>query len=261
MTFNLHLVKIGVLLETMVMKNMLRRTVSVMLVLSIFSAVIYGANPQVTLQVTGGVTGSIVIELYPDEAPVTVTNFIEYVQSGFYDGLLFHRAIDDFMIQGGGFDPDLVQKETAPAIINESSNGLSNLRGTIAMARTYQPHSATSQFFINQVDNTFLDYVPLYINSSGYSFTVFGYCVFGQVISGMDIVDAIAAVATQTENSMEDVPVNDIIIQRAVITLNVPVCPEKLAGDVNGDCSVNLSDFAAMAENWLMCNSITAICN
>jgi cyclophilin family peptidyl-prolyl cis-trans isomerase len=213
-------------------------------------------NPQVTLQISGGVSGNIVLELYPDKAPVTTANFINYVNSGFYNGLIFHRVIKDFMIQGGGFDPNLVAKNTNAPIINESSNGLSNLRGTVAMARTYAPDSATSQFFINHADNTFLNYGSIAYSSSE-PYRKVGYCVFGKVISGMNVVDTIAAVTTATENSNEDVPVNDIIIKKATVTLNAPVCAQKLVGDIDGDCNIDLADFAIMSENWLLCNSIT----
>jgi len=220
-------------------------------------------NPEVTLQITGAVNGSIVLELYHDEAPVTVANFINYVQTGFYDGLIFHRVIPGFMVQGGGFDVDMVEKPTGDAIVSESSNGLSNLRGTIAMARTFEPHSARVQFFINLVDNipettnTNLDYGALgYAGEEPY--IKVGYCVFGEVLSGMDVVDAIAAVDDDDE---DDVPDNDVIIQSATITQNVPVCAEKLEGDVDGDCSVNFADFIKLAQNWLACNSITSTCN
>jgi len=223
-------------------------------------------NPEVTLHITGAVTGQIVIELYADEAPVTVENFLNYVQSGFYDGLIFHRVIPGFMIQGGGFDTELAYQTPGAPIINESSNGLSNLRGTIAMARTPEPHSATAGFFINHADNIpgnlyDLDYAPFLYDSQQTAYSKYGYCVFGEVLSGMDVVDTIAAVTTHTENDMDDVPVEDIIIQSATITQIVPFCAEKLPGDIDGNCAVNLADFAMMAQNWLACNSITAACN
>jgi cyclophilin family peptidyl-prolyl cis-trans isomerase len=222
------------------------------------TSVSQAVNPQVTLQIAGGVSGNIVLELYPDKAPVTTANFINYVNSGFYNGLIFHRVIKDFMIQGGGLDPNLVSKNTNAAIINESSNRISNLRGTIAMARTTYADSATSQFFINQADNAFLDYGSLgydYYNQSYY--TQVGYCVFGKVISGMTVVDSIAAVTTATKNNMAYVPVTNIIIKKATVTLNAPVCAQKLPGDVDGDCNIDLADFAIVSENWLLCNSIT----
>ena len=231
---------------------------SVLLILSACIGGLYAANPQVTLQISGAVTGNIVLELYADKAPVTTANFINYVQSNFYKGLIFHRVMSGFMIQGGGFDQNVVQKTAGllPAIINESRTGLSNLRGTIAMARTTAADSATSQFFINQVNNTFLDYG--YVSGSS---AVVGYTAFGKVIAGMSVVDAIAVLPTSTQNGMTDVPVNDVIIQNATITLNSPVCAEKLQGDIDGNCSVNFADFAKMAENWLECNSVTTSCN
>jgi cyclophilin family peptidyl-prolyl cis-trans isomerase len=164
------------------------------------------------------------------------------------------------MIQGGGYDVNLVQKTPGPSIISESSNGLSNIRGTLAMARTPVPNSATSQFFINQVDNLFLDYGSIAYSSSEPYIKV-GYCVFGRVISGMDIVDAIAVLPTTTEKGMTNVPIDDVIIQNAAVTLDTPVCIEKLEGDIDGDCDVDFADFAKLATNWLACNSITAACN
>lgn len=227
--------------------------------LSVLTSVSWAVNPRVTLHITGAVTGDIVLEIYADQAPVTAANFINYVQTGFYNGLIFHRVISGFMIQGGGFDSALIPRTPGAPIISESSNGLSNLRGTIAMARTADPHSATSQFYINHVDNTFLDDVPLFY-SGGSAYKRYGYCVFGRVISGLTVVDAIAALPTTTEGGMTDVPVNDVIIQTATVTLNAPVCATKPAGDIDGDCNVDLADFAFVAQNWLDCNSIT-ICN
>lgn len=226
---------------------------SLVLFLSGLAGFCPAANPQVTLLITGAVDGSIVIELYPEKAPVTVANFVDYVQNGFYDGLLFHRVISGFMIQGGGYDQDLIKQETGPAIVNESSNGLRNMRGTVAMARTYVADSATSEFFINLADNSFLDYGTLAYDLQYNIVAKIGYCVFGEVISGMDIVDAIAAVDTTN-----DLPNADVIIQSATVTVNEPVCAEKLEGDINGDCSVNFADFIKLAENWLSCNAINA---
>jgi cyclophilin family peptidyl-prolyl cis-trans isomerase len=189
-----------------------------LLLVAAMSGFSVAANPQVTLQISGAVNGSIVLELYRDEAPVTVANFIDYVQSGFYDGLIFHRVMPGFMVQGGGFDANLVKKTPGPPIINESSNRLSNVRGTIAMARTTYADTATSEFFINVVDNTFLDFNSLIRNYyTGQYHAQIGYCVFGEVVSGMNVVDAIAAVADDDE---DDVPDNDVIIQSATITLS-----------------------------------------
>jgi len=150
--------------------------------------------------------GNIVIELDRQAAPVTVKNFLEYAESGFYDGTIFHRVIPGFMIQTGGFTKNLERKKTRSPIINEAKNGLSNKRGTIAMARTSDPNSATSQFFINHKDNAPLDYV------AGRNP---GYAVFGKVTEGMDVVDAIAAVKTATRNGMDDVPVESVVINSA----------------------------------------------
>ncbi len=149
--------------------------------------------------------GDISIELFEKEAPVTAKNFLEYVKSGFYKDTLFHRVIPGFMIQGGGMDRDFNQKATNAPIKNEATNQISNKRGTIAMARTGVVDSATSQFFINLVDNDFLDFrapTPQY----------FGYCVFGKVVSGMDVVDKIANVATGSRGMHRDVPVEDVLI-------------------------------------------------
>jgi len=158
-------------------------------------------KPQVELLTS---KGRILIELEPSKAPVTVDNFIKYVQAGHYDGLVFHRVIPGFMIQGGGFDAELNQKQTMPPIVNEGKNGLKNDRGTIAMARTQVLDSATSQFFINVVNNDGLNY-PSYG----------GYAVFGKVVDGMSVVDAIAAVRTTTKKGMDDVPVEPVVIQSA----------------------------------------------
>ena len=143
--------------------------------------------------------GEIKLELYPDKAPVTVENFILYVKSNFFNGLIFHRVIDGFMIQGGGFDENMHQKETQAPIKIESDNGLKNTRGTLAMARTNDPNSATSQFFINLVDNNFL-------NFRSPDVTGYGYTVFGKVTDGMDVVDKIATVPTGSFGYMQDVP-------------------------------------------------------
>jgi peptidyl-prolyl cis-trans isomerase B (cyclophilin B) len=153
--------------------------------------------------------GDIVIELDEAKAPKTCDNFKAYVRDGHYDGTVFHRVIDGFMIQGGGFNEHLIQKMTREPIANEAKNGLSNLAGTIAMARTMQPHSATAQFYINVSDNRFLDYP----GQDGW-----GYCVFGRVVEGMDVVDRIRKVTTGTQQGYQDVPVEPVIIEKAVIS-------------------------------------------
>jgi cyclophilin family peptidyl-prolyl cis-trans isomerase len=152
--------------------------------------------------------GSIVIELDLQATPITAKNFLEYVQAGFYDGTIFHRVIPNFMIQGGGFTANLKQKTTRSPIVNEAWNSPGNTRGTIAMARTNDPNSATCQFFINHVDNKPLDY-----GDSAHP----GYAVFGKVTEGMDVVDAIAAVKTTTRNGMQNVPVEPVIIKAAKV--------------------------------------------
>ncbi len=150
--------------------------------------------------------GTIVLELDADKAPQTVANFLQYAKEGFYDGTIFHRVIDGFMIQGGGMEPGMREKPTRAPIKNEADNGLSNARGTIAMARTPDPDSATAQFFINVADNDFLDHrAP---TPEGW-----GYCVFGKVVEGMDVVDRIKGVPTTTRGYHQDVPEEDVIIQ------------------------------------------------
>ncbi|MEO8279657.1 MAG: peptidylprolyl isomerase [Ideonella sp.] len=153
--------------------------------------------------------GDIVIQLDPAKAPKSVQNFLQYVKSGHYNGTVFHRVIPDFMVQGGGMNPDLSQKPTRPSIPLESKNGLDNNRGTVAMARTAIPDSATSQFFINLKNNDFLN--------SANSRDGNGYAVFGRVLSGMDIVDKIAAVPTQQAGGMQNVPVKPVTILEAVV--------------------------------------------
>jgi len=226
--------------------------------LSAVSGIASAVNPEVTLQVSGAVQGTIVLELYPDKAPITVANFLGYVKSGFYDGLIFHRVMPGFMIQGGGYSPALVKKTTGPAILNESTNRLANLRGTIAMARTPYPHSATAEFFINHVDNPDLNFGGLVYDGYQSYYYVPGYCVFGRVISGLDVVDAIAAVPTTTVGSMANVPLTAVVIQSAAVTVDVPVCAEKLEGDINGDCRVDFEDLHRLALNWLETNEISS---
>ncbi|MDO5687532.1 MAG: peptidylprolyl isomerase [Neisseria sp.] len=154
--------------------------------------------------------GVIDIELNHEQAPKTAANFEQYVKDGFYDGTIFHRVINDFMIQGGGFDSDMSQKTTREPIENEASNGLKNDRYTIAMARTMQPHSATAQFFINVKDNDFL-------NHSAPNLHGWGYCVFGKVVAGQEVVDEIKAVKTTRRSGHDDVPVDTVIITKAEV--------------------------------------------
>ena len=154
--------------------------------------------------------GIITLELDADKAPVTVQNFLDYVTAGHYDNTIFHRVINGFMIQGGGFEPGMNQKPTGEAIKNEADNGLKNAVGTIAMARTQAPHSATAQFFINVADNDFLNFRSPDLQG-------WGYCVFGRVSEGMDVVDAIRKVRTGSSGFHQDVPVEDVVIQRAEI--------------------------------------------
>jgi len=154
--------------------------------------------------------GTIVLELDEEKAPVTVANFVEYAKSGFYDGTIFHRVIPGFMIQGGGFEPGMTQKPTRDPIKNEADNGLKNELGTIAMARTPDPDSATAQFFINAKDNGFLDFTAP--NPQGW-----GYCVFGKVVEGLDVVQDIEKVATGNNGGHQDVPVDDVIIEKVTV--------------------------------------------
>lgn len=152
--------------------------------------------------------GEITLELDAEKAPITTANFLQYVDNGFYNGTIFHRVIDGFMIQGGGFDTTMKQKESMAEIKNEADNGLKNDKYTIAMARTSAPHSASSQFFINAGDNDFLNHSAP--TSSGW-----GYCVFGKVVAGMDIVDKIRQVATGNSKGHQDVPVDNVVIESA----------------------------------------------
>lgn len=176
---------------------------TVMVTVSAFTAQAQTKNINILIDTS---MGQIEAELYADKAPITVTNFLEYVNSRFYDGLVFHRIIPGFMIQGGGMTSDMKEKETRNPIKIESDNGLKNTRGSLAMARTQIPDSATSQFFINIVDNPFLDFKAK--TTAGY-----GYAVFGKVTKGMDVVDNIAKVQTGTRGFHEDVPLSPVIIR------------------------------------------------
>jgi len=153
--------------------------------------------------------GEMTLELDADKAPKTVANFLEYVREGFYDGTIFHRVINNFMVQGGGFDTNMKQKATKSPIENEADNGLKNELGTIAMARTMDPHSATAQFFINVSNNEFL-------NHSGKNMQGWGYTVFGKVVEGAEVLEKIKAVATTSKNGHQDVPVDEVIIESIV---------------------------------------------
>ena len=164
-------------------------------------------NPKVKLQTNHG---EMLVELNAEKAPKTVENFITYVKDGFFDGTIFHRVINNFMIQGGGFEPGMKQKDTRDPVENEANNGLRNNRYTLAMARTSDPHSATAQFFINVADNDFLNHPAP--TSNGW-----GYAVFGEVIEGTDVVDKIKLVKTGSKGFHQDVPVEDVIIEKATI--------------------------------------------
>jgi cyclophilin family peptidyl-prolyl cis-trans isomerase len=187
-------------------------TVIILLSFSAFGQNLAAAdNPQAVINTS---MGPVELELYSDKAPVTVENFIDYANSGFYDGTIFHRVISNFMIQGGGFTADMQKKPTGEPIQNEASNGLSNTRGTIAMARTNQPHSATAQFFINVQDNQNLDY------SGDNNPRGWGYAVFGRVTSGMEVVDKIRSVETTVKPPYRDVPVEPVLIESIEIIHN-----------------------------------------
>jgi peptidyl-prolyl cis-trans isomerase A (cyclophilin A) len=182
----------------------MKSNILVLIAALLFSTSVIAADPQVEIKTN---MGTIVLELFPDKAPKTVENFLQYVKDGFFKGAIFHRVIPGFMIQGGGFNADLVQKQTRAPIQNEAGNGLKNDTGTIAMARTNDPHSATAQFFINVNDNQMLDFTP------GNA----GYAVFGKVSKGMDVVKKIEAVQTGNRGGHQNVPVKPIVIEDAKI--------------------------------------------
>jgi cyclophilin family peptidyl-prolyl cis-trans isomerase len=165
------------------------------------------ANPKVLIETS---KGNITVELFAGNAPASTANFLKYVNAGFYNGTVFHRVIPGFMIQGGGMLPDMTEKTRGEPIQNEASNGLKNLRGTLAMARTGEPHSATSQFFINVADNYAL-------NHRGQSFEGWGYAVFGQVISGMEVADAIVAVQRGDHGMHQDVPLEPVVMKKVSV--------------------------------------------
>ena len=190
------------------MKTVAMRTLLSIIALSLMvvpGTLIAKENPMVVLKTN---MGDITIELYPDKAPISVQNFLWYVDNEFYDGLIFHRVIKNFMIQGGGFNTEMLKKAGNPAIENEATNGLKNDKYTLAMARTSAVHSATSQFFINLKDNGFLDHK----NTTAQGF---GYCVFGKVVEGQDVVDSIGEIETGSRKGYNDVPLKSVIIKQA----------------------------------------------
>jgi peptidyl-prolyl cis-trans isomerase A (cyclophilin A) len=189
-------------------EHLLRGTALCAMIVGAQHAVLAAGNPEVQLTTSMGV---MVLELYPDKAPVTVDNFLNYVRSGHYDGTIFHRTVYGWIIQGGGYDAQLNELDTGDAIVNEAGNGLRNERGTIAMARLGEPDSATAQFFINLQDNPGLDH-------KGESRRSFGYCVFGRVISGMDVADAIGEVQTHEVADFDvNVPIEPVILVHATL--------------------------------------------
>jgi peptidyl-prolyl cis-trans isomerase B (cyclophilin B) len=190
------------------------RTTLVYLMLFLFSTLSFAtenkmSNTHSKVKLTTSL-GDVVIQLEDEKAPLSAANFLGYVKQGFYSGTIFHRVIPGFMAQGGGFDSSFKQKETNAPIKNEADNGLKNKRGTLAMARTNDPHSATAQFFINYKDNSFLDHTSP-------SLSGWGYAVFGEVIEGMDVVDAMAKQATGNRGPHQDVPKTDIVIDKAEV--------------------------------------------
>jgi peptidyl-prolyl cis-trans isomerase A (cyclophilin A)/peptidyl-prolyl cis-trans isomerase B (cyclophilin B) len=189
------------------------------LVLFFTSSIGFAANPIIVMDTN---MGEITLELYPEKAPKTVANFLSYIESGFFNGTIFHRVIPDFMIQGGGFNQELLKAETRPPIENEAFNGLKNTRGSIAMARTSNPHSATAQFFINSKNNAFLNHTDK--SPSGW-----GYTVFGNVIKGMDVADLIANSKTKATGMFRDLPEKTIIINSITLkTANIKSEDKKL---------------------------------
>jgi cyclophilin family peptidyl-prolyl cis-trans isomerase len=188
---------------------MLRKSLTTLLttLALMFSVNVYAQNPQVEMRTSMGV---IVLELQPENAPESVKNFVQYVKDGFYNGTIFHRVIADFMIQGGGFTPDMQQKKTRDPIKHEGGNGLKNQVGTVAMARTADPNSATSQFFINVVDNQMLDF-------RGPGPQEIGYTVFGRVTKGLDVVNKIRGVQTGVRGGHRDVPVQPVMIEKVTL--------------------------------------------
>jgi peptidyl-prolyl cis-trans isomerase A (cyclophilin A)/peptidyl-prolyl cis-trans isomerase B (cyclophilin B) len=195
-------------LEELIMQNPRRTFIRLLAALSLaacFHGVHAADKPQVTLKTN---MGDVVLELYPEKAPKTVANFLKYVKSGHYNGTIFHRVINNFMVQGGGFDKDMKQKPTSGTVQNEADNGLKNEAYSVAMARTSDPHSASAQFFVNVKDNRFLDYP----GQDG-----FGYTVFGKVVKGMEVVNKIKSVETTNSGMHQNVPVQPVVIESASI--------------------------------------------
>jgi cyclophilin family peptidyl-prolyl cis-trans isomerase len=193
----------------LIKEAILRKTIILLtaMVLILGLGEVWAASPRVQMETSKGI---IVLELSAHRAPATVANFLQYVDSGFYDGTVFHRVIKNFMIQGGGLTEAMARKTTRPPIKNEADNGLKNRRGTIAMARTGDPHSATAQFFINTKDNPNLDFQQKTVQG-------WGYCVFGRVVKGMDVVAAIEAVNTGRRGGYRDVPIAPVVIERVSV--------------------------------------------
>ena len=185
----------------------MKSTVFAVVAAVVLTAVPADAGPRARVETS---KGTFVLELDSANAPATVENFVAYAEDGFFDGTIFHRVIPGFMIQGGGFTPDLVKKDTKAPIRNEANNGVANARGTVAMARTGDPHSATAQWFVNTVDNTFL-------NHTAESSRGWGYAVFGRVVEGMEVVDAISSVPTGVQGRMQDVPKEPVLLQKVEI--------------------------------------------
>lgn len=196
---------------------MMRLLAPLLLSLSLMAAAPATASDNLKVEMRTSM-GVFVIELYPENAPKTVENFLQYVNDGFYNGTIFHRVIPGFMVQGGGFTPNMQQKATRPAIRNEAGNGLRNAIGTVAMARTADPHSATAQFFVNVAENDFLDFKSP--DDKGY-----GYTVFGRVSSGMDVIQKIVQVPTATAGPHQNVPRLPVFIERARVLPAAPVKP------------------------------------
>jgi peptidyl-prolyl cis-trans isomerase B (cyclophilin B) len=180
----------------------MKKILTVIIMLRLTAPALHAANTMVVMKTSAG---DVTIELFDDRAPATVGNFLRYVDEGFYDGTIFHRVIDNFMVQGGGMESGLRQKRTHAPIRNEAANRVPNARGTLAMARTMDPHSATAQFFINVVDNPFLNFREESVRG-------YGYCVFGRVVAGMETIDRIKTVRTATVGPYGDVPVKDVVI-------------------------------------------------